>query len=83
MMFLCLQLYEAMTETIAWQARDGANFVFFLPFSTSQVIDFERSRPGGGRMRQYIDFICETIETALVITAENFQVRQETVTAMV
>ena len=70
-----MQLYEALTETAAWQALDGANFVFFLPYSINQVIDFERSRPGGGMLRQYVDFICETIESALVITAENFQVR--------
>ena len=73
----CLQLYEAITDMQAWQVRDGANFVFFLPYSITQVIDFERSRPGGGMLRQYVDFICETIESALVVTAENFQVRQD------
>lgn len=69
-----MQLYEAMTETPAWQVSDGANFVFFIPYGISHVLEFEKSRSGEGQLGQYIDFICETFDQALLITSENFQV---------
>lgn len=69
-----MQVYEELLESAIWKRRKGKDFVFFIPYSISQVLEYERSLPGGGIMQEYLDFVCTKLRPALQLTVEQLQV---------
>lgn len=58
-----------------WKQRNGQDFVFFLPWSITHVLEYERRRPDSGVIQSYIEVMCNSMQPALQITVENLQVQ--------
>lgn len=69
-----VQIYKEILKMPAWKQHNGADFVFFFPWSLNHVLEFEHERSGRSVIQDYLDLVCIKMSAALQITVENLQV---------